>query len=67
MSRGSSSRTQALRSLEGWRQLPLSELEELILVIRRDAGRGVHLDEREWRLLDRMRTRAAALAMERVS
>jgi hypothetical protein len=38
----------------GWKNLPPAELENLILKIRREAVTR-HLDEREWRMIDRMR------------
>jgi hypothetical protein len=47
----------------GWRKLPPADLEDLILGIRRSAERR-HLDAREWRELDRMRSRCAALRKE---
>jgi hypothetical protein len=44
----------------GWRQLPLADLETLILQFRREAARQ-HKTTAEWRYVDRMRKRAAAL------
>ena len=46
-----------------WRRLPLSELADRILQIRRTATHR-HLKEQEWRMLDRMRRRCAALEKE---
>jgi hypothetical protein len=48
-------------NMDGWRKLPLAELEALINETRRSAVRQ-HLSEAEWRRLDRMRKRARALA-----
>jgi hypothetical protein len=47
-----------------WRSLPLVELEQQILDLRRLAARGVHLDNRHWAVIDAMRKRAAKLAKE---
>jgi hypothetical protein len=46
-----------------WRRLPLSELADQILQIQRTAAHR-HLSDREWRMLDRMRRRRAALQKE---
>jgi hypothetical protein len=46
-----------------WRRLSLSELEDQILQILRTAAHR-HLSDREWRMLDRMRRRRAALQRE---
>jgi len=45
------------------RRLPPSELADLILQIRRTAAHR-HLSVQEWRMLDRMRRRCAALEKE---
>ena len=49
-----------------WRRLPLSELADQILQIRRTTAHR-HLSEPEWRMLDRMRRRLAALQKGRMS
>ena len=46
-----------------WLQLPPSELAHLILQIRHTAVHR-HLSVQEWRMLDRMRRRLAALQKE---
>jgi tRNA A37 methylthiotransferase MiaB len=46
-----------------WRDLPPSELADQILQIRRTAPHR-HLSVQEWRTLDRMRRRHAALQKE---
>jgi hypothetical protein len=47
------SRLQSL--LKGWRKLSRSGLEQRILHITRLAGQGIHLCEKDWRIVDRMR------------
>jgi hypothetical protein len=47
-------------TMRGWRRLPPADLETLIVRFRREAVRR-HLSDAEWRLVDRMRKRAAAL------
>jgi len=49
-----------------WRHLPPSELADQILQIRRTTAHR-HLSEPEWRMLDRMRRRLAALQKGRMS
>jgi len=49
-----------------WRRLPLSELADQILQIQRTAAHR-HLSVQEWRMLDRMRRRRAALQKELMS
>jgi hypothetical protein len=49
-----------------WRGLPPSELADQILQILRTAAHR-HLSEQEWRTLDRMRRRHAALQKELMS
>jgi hypothetical protein len=56
--------TTATNQARNWRRLPLAELEEQILELRRLAARGVHLDNRQWAAIDAMRKRAAKLAKE---
>jgi hypothetical protein len=46
-----------------WRRRPLSELADEILQILRTAEHQ-HFSEQEWRILDRMRRRCAALQKE---
>ena len=46
-----------------WRKLPLAELETEILAVQRMAV-GRHLTPADWKTLDRMRKRAAALRRE---
>ena len=46
-----------------WRKLPLAELETEILAVQRMAVRQ-HLTPGEWKTVDRMRKRAAALRRE---
>ena len=46
-----------------WRRLSLSELEDQILQIQRTIAHR-HLSVQEWRTLDRMRRRHAALQKE---
>jgi hypothetical protein len=60
------SRAQEAVSARGWRRLALPDLETLILKIQRSAARQ-HLSPAEWRALDRMRARRAALLKESVS
>jgi hypothetical protein len=47
----------------GWRRLPLPDLETLILKVRREAAHR-HLSPVEWRRVDCMREREAALRKE---
>jgi len=47
----------------GWRRMPVVELEDLILAIRRRAERQ-HLSPSEWLMVDHMRARAAKLWRE---
>ena len=47
----------------GWRKLPVVELEDLILEIRRRAEHQ-HLSPSEWLMVDHMRSRAAKLWRE---
>ena len=47
----------------GWRKLPVVELEDLILEIRRRAEHQ-HLSPSEWLMADHMRSRAAKLWRE---
>jgi hypothetical protein len=49
-----------------WRQLPPSELADRILQIQRTAVHR-HLNVQQWRTLDRMRRRHAALQKEQMS
>jgi hypothetical protein len=44
-----------------YKQMPLADLENLILKIQRAAGDGTHLTPAQWNKLDRMRDRAAEL------
>jgi hypothetical protein len=44
----------------GWRRMPVSELEDTILAVRR-AAEYQHLSEHTWSELDRMRSRLAML------
>ena len=46
-----------------WRKLPLAELETEILAVQRMSVRQ-HLTPAEWKTVDRMRKRAAALRRE---
>jgi hypothetical protein len=62
----SSLRDVAASPLAHWRRLPLSELADQILQIQRTAAHR-HLSVQEWRMLDRMRRRRAALQKELMS
>jgi len=44
----------------GWRRMPSAELEDIVLVIRRQAEHQ-HLSPSTWDLVDRMRAQAAEL------
>jgi hypothetical protein len=63
---GNSSPIIAGRELRSWRRLALPDLEILILKVQRSAVHQ-HLSPAEWRTLDRMRARRAALLKESVS
>jgi hypothetical protein len=52
------------RSQAIWKRLPADDLEKHILECLRFAGKGNHLNEYEWRLLDRKRERLARLKKE---
>jgi hypothetical protein len=58
-----SSNSQSPSAQARWRQLPLGDLENLILKIRRTAIRQ-HLSAADWRALDKMRKRVVALKKE---
>ena len=47
----------------GWRRMPATELEDLILAVRRRAERQ-HLSPSEWLMVDHMRARMAKLWRE---
>jgi hypothetical protein len=49
-----------------WKRLSADALEKHILECLRLAGEGNHLNEQEWRLLDRKRKRLARLTKEAV-
>jgi hypothetical protein len=53
----------ALVNSRGWRRLPVDELEDLILAIRRRAEHQ-HLSPSEWLMVDHMRARMAKLWRE---
>ena len=56
-------RSQAIHWVS-WRKLPAATLERHILECLLFAGRGVHVNEPEWKLLDRKRKRLARLQKE---
>ena len=53
----------ALVNSRGWRRLPVDELEDLILAIRRRAEHQ-HLSPSEWLMVDHMRARMPTLWRE---
>ena len=53
----------ALVNSRGWRRMPVTALEDLILAVRRRAEHQ-HLSPSEWLMVDHMRARMAKLWRE---
>jgi hypothetical protein len=49
-------------ALKNWRRRGPEELRDLALAVKRAAGRGLHLSERQWRLVEKVEAAAAIAA-----
>jgi hypothetical protein len=51
-------------ALKDWRRRPLAELPDLALAVRRAAGRGLHLSEKQWRAVHEIEAAAVIAGMQ---